>query len=405
MEQNEKMKIIMLLISLPDVSVNSGLYLDLLAELKKQGHDVNVVAPALLDEKTKISIEKGITILRVKTLPLFSKSLIIKGIANLLIPFQYKKAIKKFYKNSNYDLVLMPTPPVMLVTVASWIKRHYKSKFYLMLKDIFPQNAVDLGMIKKGSLLYRYFRNKEIYIYREADLIGCMSPGNKRYILKHNTYIDEKKVHILRNSEKSIKNLNPDSLLQSEYGLNNKFTLVFGGNMSAPQQMENIIYFAKECQNRYNDVQFLLIGKGTQIENIKKKIIENKINNIILKNYVPSHQYLKLVSQCQVGLISLHKDFTIPNIPSKVMSYLNCSLPVLASIDKNTDFGDILEKNNFGFVSIAGDINKLLNNFDKLYKSAELRKTMGFNGKKYLEEYLSPEIAVNTIISHVKKLF
>jgi len=395
------MKILFLLISFPDISKHSSLYSDLYEEFIKQGHEVHVVAPSLIGEKTQIKIENGYSILRVKTLPLFTSNMIVKGLANVLLPYQYKAAIKKYYKNIDYDLVLMPTPPITLVSVAKWIKKRCQAKFYLMLKDIFPQNAVDLGMMKKRGVLYRYFRKQEVNLYKVADSIGCMSQGNVDYVIKHNDYLDKTKVHILRNSQKSNPLLPIDEALKEKYGLKDKFTLVFGGNMSIPQKMENVLSLAKACQDKYNDVQFLLIGKGTQINEIRKIANKFQINNLILKDFVPRDEYQRLVSMCQVGLISLNENFTIPNIPSKVMAYFDVAIPVLASIDENTDFGEILIENKIGLSSLAGDTNNLMKHLDLLYRSAQLRKEMGNNGKLYLEKEMSPSMAVKNIIKHV----
>lgn len=395
------MKILFLVISFPDISKHSSLYSDLYEEFIKQGHEVHVVAPSLTGEQTQITKEKGYSILRVKTLPLFTSNLIVKGLANVLLPYQYKAAIKKFYNKMDYDLVLMPTPPITLVSVAKWIKKKSHAKFYLMLKDIFPQNAADLSMMKKSGLLYKYFRKQEINLYKVADSIGCMSQGNVDYVVKHNRYLDESKVHILRNSQKSNSLPIVDKELEQKYGLKGKFTLVFGGNMSVPQKMENVLSLAKACQERYDDVQFLLIGKGTQIEKIRNTAKELNIHNLILKDFVPRKEYQQLVSMCQVGLISLNEKFTIPNIPSKVMAYFDVAIPVLASIDENTDFGEILEANEMGLYCQAGDTEALLRHLDVLYQSPKLRKQMGLKGKQYLEEKMSPAVAVKTILKHV----
>jgi len=398
------MKILLLLISFPDISKHSGIYSDLFEEFIAQGHEVKVVAPSLNGKTTCITKECGHDIIRVKTFPLFSKNIFIKGIANLCLSFQYRKAIKRFLKNEKFDLVLMPTPPINLVAVAKWAKKYYDAKFYLMLKDIFPQNAVDLGIINKKGIFYHYFRRKEIDLYTATDFIGCMSQGNVDYVRKHNSFLNKSKVHILRNSQKSNPIPEKDVELEEKYGLKGKFTIVFGGNMGLPQQVENIVDFARCCQEKYDDVQFLLIGKGTQMTRIKKLVDDAGVKNIIFKDFLPRSEYLKVVSQCQLGLISLNKKFTIPNIPSKTMAYFNVKLPVMAFIDSNTDFGEILQKNELGYYANAGDMNEMLNIFDKLYSSPELRKKMGENGKKYLEKLLSPAVAVHTIVGKVKEL-
>ena len=159
MKQNSK--ILFLALAYPKIPNSSNLYTDLMEEFRNQGHDIFVVAPAVNDSEIGLINEEGISVIRVKTLPLLNVNPIQKGIANVLLPFQYKKAIKKHFKSEALDLIIMPTPPISLVDVASWLKNKYQSNLYLILRDIFPQNAVDLGMMKKGGMLYNFFRKKE----------------------------------------------------------------------------------------------------------------------------------------------------------------------------------------------------------------------------------------------------
>ena len=189
-------KILFLALAYPKIPNSSNLYTDLMEEFRNQGHEVFVVAPAVNEKETGLIIEEGIHVIRVKTFPLLNVNPIQKGMANVLLPYQYKKAIKKYFKSDSLDLIIMPTPPISLVAVANWLKKKYKSKLYLILRDIFPQNAVDLGMIKKEGLLYNFFRKKEQFLYKVADKIGCMSPGNIDYVIKHNSDVNPNKLHL-----------------------------------------------------------------------------------------------------------------------------------------------------------------------------------------------------------------
>lgn len=159
-----KSKILFLALTYPKIPKSSNLYTDLMEELRNQGHEVFVVAPAINESEIGLIQEEGINVIRVKTLPLLNVNPIQKGIANVLLPFQYKRAIKKYLKNTQIDFILMPTPPISLVDVANWLKQKYQSKLYLILRDIFPQNAVDLKMIKKGGLIYNFFKKKRAFI-------------------------------------------------------------------------------------------------------------------------------------------------------------------------------------------------------------------------------------------------
>lgn len=377
------------------------MYTTLVEEFVNHGHDVVVLAPG--NTKTLVSVEKSIEVLRVQTLPIKNVPNYLKGISNLLLPYQYAAALNKFYKEKNFDLIIIPTPPITLVDLAAKLKKKFNASLYLVLRDIFPQNAVDLGFMKKGGILYNFFRSKEKKLYKEADFIGCMSEGNIDYVLKHNNFVNPSKLHELKNFQKPYKSTdNSRQFLKEKYKLNNKFVVVFGGNMGKPQQLENVLTLAQAAM-AYPDIVFLLLGEGVQMNRISGLIEKQNISNIYLNSTIPKQEYQDLISICDIGLISLNQDFTIPNIPSKALDYLNVGLPILASLDKATDFGSILDRYNLGLWVHATQPEELIEKLLNLYHNKELRETMGKNGKAYFNKYLLPDIAYNTIIQQVSK--
>ncbi|PXX28374.1 glycosyltransferase family 4 protein [Arenibacter sp. ARW7G5Y1] len=397
-------KIIFLALGFPNVENSTTIWTDLIGEFSQQGHDVLVVAPALKNKEVGVKIEGGIKVLRVSTLELFNTGKFKKGIANVLLPYQYKNALRKNKIELDFDLILMPTPPITLTNVAKWLKKKSKTKMYLILRDIFPQNAVDLKMMAPNSLTYTYFRKKEIEMYQVSDAIGCMSNANVSYVKKHNPQLDQSKLHLLPNWENaqsptaSADNEN----IKEQYGLKNKFVLIFGGNIGKPQKMENIIELAKSCLS-IDDIVFIIIGEGTEKKKIENLASQYNLNNVILKDKIPRSEYNELLRIADVGLISLSEDFTIPNFPSKVLSYFNLKKPILASIDLSTDFGDMLEDTNSGFWAEAGKTDLLKEKLMTLYRDKDLRLQMGLNGYNYKNKYLLPEHAYSTIISHVNE--
>jgi glycosyltransferase involved in cell wall biosynthesis len=374
------------------------MFTTIVQQFHENGHEVFVLAPDIKNEKTFISKEAGIDILRVKTLPIKNVPNVLKGFANLLLPYQYNNALNKFYSNIKFDLIISPTPPITLVDVTKKLKTKYNSKFYLILRDIFPQNAVDLGFMKKDGFLFNYFRRKEILLYKLADYIGCMSEGNIKYIKHHNTFTDQKNLHVLSNYQILYDiEKKPNFELRKKYKLENKFVVVFGGNMGKAQQLGNVLELAKSCQEN-KDVVFLLLGEGVHMNKLEQDIYRLGIINIQIQRTIPKQEYQDLIRICDIGLISLHESFTIPNIPSKTLDYFNVGLPVLASIDRATDYNEILEQAKAGYWSYAGDHQTFKSNFDKLYKNVELRKLLGANGRHYFERYLTPQIAYEVII-------
>jgi len=399
-QNSNTMKVIFLALAFPKMDKSKYLYTQLVSQFHENGHDITVVAPAYDENLTGLQIEEGVKVIRVKTLPLFGVGMIKKGIANVLLPYQYKRALKKYEANLKYDLIITPTPPISLYGIASWLKKRSGGKLYLILRDIFPQNAVDLGMLKRNGVIYSYFRRKERKLYKVSDAIGCMSQGNIDYVINHNPDLDKSKLHMLPNWGDIIPLASDDviSALRKKNNFENKFILIFGGNIGLPQKMENIVALASDCVE-FENILFLIIGKGNESENLKKSVADKGIKNVVLLDALPQKEYMNWVQMADVGLISLSEDFTIPNIPSKSLSYYNTKTPMLASIDRNTDFGTNLEKMNVGVWAEAGNTADLKKKLLLLYNDEELRKTMGENGYKYMKDHLSSQIAYQTVVS------
>lgn len=395
------MNVLFLMISFPDIKKDSNLYSDLAEEFKNDGHQVYVAT--LLEKKynqnTYLEKVKELSILRVRAGDWFNvSSLIIKGVTTLTIANYFKKALAKYFNNIKFDLVIYPTPPITFAPVVKYIKQRDKCKAYLILRDIFPQNIRDLGLLN-NQLLFNYFRKKEKQLYDISDYIGCMSEGNIKYVLEHNN-IDENKLEILYNwGEINYNNKLPTVNYKEKYGLKDKFVAIFGGNIGLPQELEFLLELAKEFKER-NDIVFLIVGKGAQKEKIVNIINSNKLSNVMIKDYIPRNDYRNLLKQCDIGLINLNRKFTIPNMPSKVVDYFNAGIPILASTDKNTDLKQFLQKINAGLWSETGDLKTYKSNFEKLLNDKKLREELGKNGERFLEENLNVEKAYQIIIKH-----
>lgn len=396
------MRILFLGLALPKLDHYLNMYTELMVELHRRGHEVVIVGPGHGDKKPTVYIERGIKVLRVPTLKLFNVGLIQKGLANLLLPYQYKRALRNADIPLDFDLVVMPTPPVTLVKVCSWLKRSYGSRIYLILRDIFPQNAVDLKMMKKGSPVYAYFRRLEKKMYAMSDIIGCMSPANIEFVKEHNPEVAREKLTLLPNwtvlhplsSREQLK------AIRAEYGMQDKFIVLFGGNIGKPQRMANIVALAAACKD-IEDIFFMVIGGGNEKDQLVADIASSGLKNIRVYDSLSRARFFEVLQMADVGLISLNQDFTIPNYPSKSLAYFNAKVPILASVDPNTDFGRQIEEINAGLWAAAGNTQEVKAQLLKLYENAELRLEMGENGYRYLQDNLTVELAAEALINQV----
>ncbi|MDD3416768.1 MAG: glycosyltransferase family 4 protein [Lachnospiraceae bacterium] len=402
----KKMNVIFLSISYSEDD-HISFYEELLQEFVLNGHSVYV---ACASEKRKgretcVQNERGITVLRIKTGNITGNiNVIKKGMSTVLMDSTFKKAISKYYTDIKFDLILYPTPPITLVDTVEYLKNKCKASTYLLLKDIFPQNAVDLGMISKTGLrgcIYKFFRKKEKNLYYISDYIGCMSQANVNYVIQNNKEVDRQKVEISPNCVKPIdftKNIEKNISIREKYLIPiDKVVFVYGGNLGKPQG----INFFLECIGACKDIEkayILVVGGGSEAVKIQEYIDSNHINNAKIISTLPKEEYELLANACDVGLVFLDYRFTIPNFPSRILSYMQTSKPVIVATDPVTDMGNIVEKNNFGWKCIsnhpAGFVNCVENAIE-----ADLT-SMGKNGRIYLESNYSVTNGYNSIMKH-----
>ncbi len=382
-----------------------NIYTDLIRKFRDEGHRVCVVTPAerRYREDTGLIYDEGVGILRIKTLNFQKINIIEKGIATLLFEQQYKSGIIKYLNDTTFDLIVYSTPPITFTGVIKWIKKRDHATSYLLLKDIFPQNAVDLGMMKKKGLIHRFFRRKEKQLYAVSDFIGCMSPANVSYLLKHNPELLESKVEVCPNSIAPVT-FNQDYFTRTN--LRNKYQIpqdalvvVYGGNLGKPQGLDFLPEILDANRNR-KDYYFLIVGSGTEKPKIEEWLRESKVENCRLISSLPKNEYDELVKACDAGLIMLDKRFTIPNFPSRLLSYLEFRMPVLIATDLNCDMGTIAENHKFGFFSLHGDLRAFNQNLDKFLKNRSLVEEMGLNGYQYLMKHYTVEQSYQIIMQH-----
>ena len=381
------------------------IYCDLLRYFRDAGHSVYTISP--YEKRTGLQTayeeKNGIHMLHVRTGNVTGMvSLIEKGLAQLSIEPIFIKAIKKYYSNVKFDLVMYSTPPITFCNAIEYVKRRDNAKTYLLLKDIFPQNAVDIGMMSKSGIkghLYKFFRNKEKKLYGLSDYIGCMSPANVEYVKQNNPEIDNYRVEVCPNCIEVVdKSINEEERrsIRKKYDIPlEKRVFVYGGNLGKPQGIDFLI----EClhsQENSKDNYFLIVGDGTEYGKIEEFVKSSNQNNIRLMKRLPQEDYDTMVGACDVGMIFLDHRFTIPNFPSRVLSYMQAKIPVLACTDSNTDIGKIIEEAGFGSWCESNDVNGFVECVNKIMQIQSVAEKEW----NYLNKYYSTRNGYDIIMKH-----
>ena len=384
-----------------------GIYTDLLRKFRDEGHNVFVVCP---DErkfggKTRLIKVENINILYVRSLNLQKTGLIEKGLATLSLSWLLYRAIKKYFKVIKFDLILYTTPPITYNRSIEYLKKRDISVTYLLLKDIFPQNAVDLQMIKSGGLIHTYFRNIEKKLYALTDYIGCMSEANKKYIIEHNSNILNTSVEVNPNSIdlKWLTNTKAKSLdFKLKWGIDaNAMICIYGGNLGKPQGIRFLIEVLNHFKND-SRIYFFIVGDGTEFTKINNWITSEKPDNSTLIKQMSKKDFDDFVQFGDSGLILLDNRFTIPNFPSRLLTYLENKMSVWVATDSNTDIGIIAKENNFGFWVENGDLNSFILEVENELNNKNLNLQRGEAGFNYLKSNYDVYQSYKSIINHLQ---
>lgn len=416
-------KLLFVSINMPNLSsIEGGLYVDLLKELVNRDFQITVISPSLLDNFVGVRNEGQFRVLRVPLKPFIGNiPYYKKGIRILSMNRKYIAAYNRYLKDETFDFVMTATPPVSFFDVIKKIKIKSGAKFYLILRDIHPEcfnrKVVPQYIVDKDSifdeckkpfginrLVYSFLHMKAQSLYKIADWVGCMSPGNQTYFKSIAPYVKEEKITLLPNWYKDEEFSDIDCCkVKEKYGIKDKFIAIFGGTIGPAQAVWNIAALAKHNLDK-KDVVFLVIGRG-----VKKRVLEDiakkeGLKNMMFFDYMPREDYEKILKSSDIGLISIDEKYSVPTCPSKVIGYMALAKPVLAMFNKGNDYGDFyLGQSKCGLWSVGLDDKKMYDNFDTLYYNKELRINMGINGYNYYKEHFTPKKICSLILESIDR--
>jgi glycosyltransferase involved in cell wall biosynthesis len=394
------MNILFLTLAYP--ASGNNLYSDMVDELINQGHFVTVC----IQDETRcsgpllISYRRNISIIKIPTGKITKTTFFKKGLNTLLLEYRFLRKFSQF-EFTSLDVLLYSTPPITFQKVIYKFKKKYNCINYLLLKDIFPQNAVDLGIIKKNSLLYIYFRYKEEKLYYYSDIIGCMSPGNVKYLTENNYELLKNKIInvtpncIIPNKKEII--FNKHETLK-RYDIPSKpIKLIYGGNIGIPQGICFIIKCIHIIKN-YDNIYFTIVGNGTEFYKLKNSI-DRSITNVRFFDSLVKDKYLELLACMDIGLVFLDGNFTIPNFPSRILDYMNYSLPIIACTDIVCDVKQEICDQGAGFWCKSDDIERFRDILEKIINNKDILIDMGKKSFELLnEKYSVKKVVANMLL-------
>lgn len=383
--------------------VGAKMFHELAVELIHQGHQVTVITPQFTSHETlyKSSID-GVNVWYFRSGPIKDTHMYKRALNETLLSFRAWTAIKRECAHVKFDGVVYYSPSIFWGWLVSKIKKQFNCPSYLVLRDFFPQWAIDYGIIKEKSLVGRYFRFFEELSYRQADKIGVMSDANlvnfsriygQRFSIEVLYNWADLQPHIFSEGKVSIR---------KELSLQNKIIFFYGGNIGKAQDMSNLMRLAKSMQG-YPHAHFLFVGQGDEVEIVKHLAIKWNLSNF---NYLPSvsqEEFKDILASIDVGLFSLSAQHKTHNFPGKLLGYMAQSIPILGSVNEGNDLMQVINNNEAGLISINGDDKKLMEDAINLYKNAGLRVKMGEKASSLLADKFSVQHASKKILRSIKE--
>ena len=399
------MKIILVTASYPPEIRAISLMMCQLAEgLQKKGHEVIVITAypkrnLSSSEKNRVfretELENDIRVIRIKAPPISNIGYIARGLFQLLLPFIFIFKAGKLIKEK-IDAVIVYSPPLPLALFGMWAKNHYKAKFMLNVQDIFPQNAVDLGILKNKAII-KFFEFIEKKAYRSADIITAHTDSSRKFLVS-NKNIPESKIGVVYNwiDIDSYHDIDPKGSYRKLYNLEGKFVFLFTGVIGPSQGLDFILKVAQRVLD-IPEIVFLIIGEGTEKEKLRKAASELRVTNIIFGDYVPLKEYPALVKEMDVGLVCLSMLNKTPVIPGKIIGFMAASLPVAAFLNKESDAHILIREAKAGYSAYSCDVKKATEVIKSIFIDKDNLRYFAESGYQYARNNFSEDICINKL--------
>jgi len=342
---------------------------DLAQAFIEQSHQVSIIIPAHSQKASvEISNKDGPTIYSVRCFKTKDVGYVLRTLAEFINPFVIGLHLKRnqCFLNQKINGIAWYSPTIFWGPLVKELKTLFNCKAYLILRDIFPDWALDLGLLKK-NLIYTFFKRVEWYQYGQADCIGVQSPNNLKYFQKHNPSFGPK-VEVLWNwgGQKDNKKCKIEI---SKSVLEGKKICVYAGNMGVAQGIHYLFELVKFLKNN-EGIGFVFVGRGSELAWLRAESALLGLKNIIFYDEIDSKEITGLYAQCHIGLLSLDFRHTTHNIPGKLIRYLESKLPIVGFVNKGNDLMKISHDNSMGLLldnvseEALGQAENFINNLE-----------------------------------------
>lgn len=375
---------------------------ELALEFVEQGHSVTVVTPLGIDSVShKVFYLDGVEVWGFKCGNVKAESKVRRALNETFMSVAAWLRLRTYFSERKFDAIVSYSPSIFFGPLIFRLKKLNRCPVYLVLRDLFPQWAVDAEIIREGSLIERYFRFFEQLSYKQASRIGLMSEKNLALFKVHHK--DRYHTEILRNwaSLKPVRKENPTLAFRKKLELEGKVLFFYGGNIGHAQDMPNLMRLARSMEDE-PEAHFLFVGQGDQVDLIRSLADKWSLKNFTYLPSIDQESFKLLLKEVDVGLFSLSARHTTHNFPGKLLGYMANAIPILGSVNPGNDLQEIVNSNNAGMIRINGEDEKLLHAAKLLCRDPSLRHSLGESALLLLKQEFSVENAARQILSAVE---
>jgi glycosyltransferase involved in cell wall biosynthesis len=314
------------------------------------------------------------------------------------MPVQFLLKLRRYKVQA--DAVVVYSPPLPLAFVGSWLRRKGVRNL-LNVQDLFPQNAIDLGILR-SKMQIRFFRALERFAYRTADIVTVHSEGNQKMLLEQNPNISSK-LRILHNwvdvDHHAVSETGVD--YRKQWDIKQKYVAVFAGVMGPSQYLELILGVAERMQDQ-TDLLFLLVGDGKEKERLQQLAKDKNLKNVRFEGFISRDTYPDLLNACNIGLVCLSPQNQTPVVPGKILGHMAAGLPVVAFLHAASDGHALITAAQCGVSANSGDLSACVNAMKSMIEDTLACNNMGQAGKQYAMEHFSKQACVSQLIDLLK---
>ena len=385
----------------PEVRSISTMMRELAEGLAVQGHQVTVltswpkenISPEAQSKNFAKDVREGaVRVIRVKVPSSYSRHYWLRGLLQLSLPYFFWHAVRHL-KYATIDGVIVYIPHLPLAMVGARVKQVYGARYLLNVQDIFPQNAIDLGIMKNKVLIW-FFEWMELRAYRAADVMTTHTEGGRQFLITRK-HIPEDKITVVPNwvDVSPFKNAQRTGIFRKRYGLDNKFIFLFPGIFGSSQHLEFIIEIARRIAD-ISEIVFLFVGDGTEKARLQKMAADYGLSNVQFQPFVDPKEYPMLVKDIDVGFLCLSMENTTSVVPGKLWGFMASACPVVAFLQPASDGHRIIKEARCGYSLGSDNVEKAIELVRQIYAQQDQLDGLGRNGYNYVSTYFSKQACI-----------